>query len=39
MVRAGSIRIIESATALTAERISFLRSESLAYRDAWRSAT
>jgi hypothetical protein len=38
MVRAGSIRIIDPAVALTAERISFLRSESLAYRDAWRNA-
>lgn len=38
MVRAGVMRVIDPVIALTAERTGFLRSESLAYRDAWRNA-
>ena len=38
MVRSGTILAIDRTVALTTDRISFLRSESLAYRDAWRNA-
>lgn len=38
MVRSGTNLAIDRTAALSAERISFLRSESLAYRDAWRNA-
>ena len=35
MARSGVTRIIDSTTALSAARIRFLRSESIAYREAW----
>lgn len=38
MVRAGVMQVIDHVVSLTAERIAFLRSESLAYRDAWRNS-
>lgn len=37
MVRKGEMRIIDSAQALTKERVAFLRAESEAYRSAWAS--
>jgi hypothetical protein len=35
MVRKGEVRIIDSGQALVKDRVSFLRAESDAYRNAW----